>query len=193
MTEVQRRRADQQVFEGDLETLPFLLSFDASRKSRNVKRHRVHWHVAGQPLDELQSPLLPHRRVRPIGTMNQFGDCHDRHTDFGIALARPNALEDLQDCLASTFGGDDDAGVENYSGHAGGFHGFRFSRMSSTSSAKSASKTGALPVSFSCAFAVSGRATAQDGCRAAASRRRDTDRLTDLLERLRPDDPGRPE
>ena len=30
-------------------------------------------------------------------------------------------------------------------------------------------------------------------CRAAASRRRDTDRLTELLERLRPDDPGRPE
>jgi hypothetical protein len=30
-------------------------------------------------------------------------------------------------------------------------------------------------------------------CRAAASRRRDEDRLTELLERLRPDDPGRPE
>lgn len=30
-------------------------------------------------------------------------------------------------------------------------------------------------------------------CRATASRRRDSDRLTDLLERLRPDDPGRPE
>jgi uncharacterized OB-fold protein len=30
-------------------------------------------------------------------------------------------------------------------------------------------------------------------CRAAASRRREIDRLTDLLERLRPDDPGRPE
>ena len=30
-------------------------------------------------------------------------------------------------------------------------------------------------------------------CRAAASRQRDADRLTALLERLRPDDPGRPE
>jgi len=31
MTEVQHCRADQQVFEGDLDALPFLLSFDASR------------------------------------------------------------------------------------------------------------------------------------------------------------------
>ena len=47
MTEVQRRCAYQQVFERDLDSLPFLLSFDASRKSRDVKRHRMHWHVAG--------------------------------------------------------------------------------------------------------------------------------------------------
>ena len=30
-------------------------------------------------------------------------------------------------------------------------------------------------------------------CRATASLQREADRLTDLLERLRPDDPGRPE
>ncbi len=30
-------------------------------------------------------------------------------------------------------------------------------------------------------------------CRATASRQREADRLTDLLERLRPDDAGRPE
>ena len=30
-------------------------------------------------------------------------------------------------------------------------------------------------------------------CRAAASRQRDADQLTDLLHRLWPDDPGRPE
>jgi hypothetical protein len=89
MTEVQRCRADQQVFEGDLDALSFLLSFDASRKSRDVKRHRMHWHVAGQPLDELQSPFLPRRRFRPIGTMNQFGDCDDRHTDFGYRPGSP--------------------------------------------------------------------------------------------------------
>jgi hypothetical protein len=85
--------------------------------------------------------------------MNQFGDCDDRYADLVITLAQPDALEDLQDRLASPLGGDDDAGVEDYSCHAGGFHGFRFLTMSSTSSAKSASKTGALPVSFSCAFA----------------------------------------
>jgi len=37
--------------------------------------------------------------------------------------------------------------------HAGGFHGLRWLRISSTSSVKSGSRTGALPISSSCALA----------------------------------------
>src|SRR5207302_11346708 len=54
--------------------------------------------------------------------------------------------------MASAFGSDNDAWVEDYS-HAGGFQGLRWLRISSTSSAKSGSRTGALPVSSSCALA----------------------------------------
>src|SRR5436853_1534827 len=54
--------------------------------------------------------------------------------------------------MASAFGSDNDAWVEDYS-HAGGFQGLRWLRISSTSSAKSGSRIGALPVSSSCALA----------------------------------------
>jgi len=55
-------------------------------------------------------------------------------------------------CASPAFGSDNYAGVEDYS-HAGGFHGLRFLMISSTSAAKSESRTGALPLSSSCALA----------------------------------------
>src|SRR5216684_3596807 len=112
----------------------------------------MHRHVARQSLDEFQSWLLLRLGFRAIGTMHQLGDSHDRHADFDLALSGLHLFQDFPNGMASAFGSDNNAGVEDYS-HAGGFHGLRWLRISSTSSAKSGSRIGALPVSSSCALA----------------------------------------
>jgi hypothetical protein len=91
-------------------------------------------------------------RARAKATARQEGffDCAPRPHKTGETKARGTPLRmtslrlwqwqgedvknDFSNSMASTFGGDDDARVEDYS-HAGGFHGLRRLRISSTSSA----------------------------------------------------------
>ena len=74
---MQRRCAYQEVFERKLDAFRFLLAFDASRESCDVKRHRVDRNVARQPLDELKPPFLPGWRLCAIGPVHKFGDRHN--------------------------------------------------------------------------------------------------------------------
>src|SRR5258708_20144811 len=145
-------RADQQILERELDVYPFLLPLDAPSQPRDGERHGMHWYVARQAVDELQPSLLLRLCFRAIGSMHQLGDGHDRHADFDLALSGLHLFQDFPNGMASAFGSNNNAGVEDYS-HAGGFHGLRWLTISSTSSAKSGSRTGALPVSTSCALA----------------------------------------
>ncbi|MGA2814103.1 MAG: hypothetical protein ABSG16_22105 [Candidatus Acidiferrum sp.] len=63
----------------------------------------------GTSLDELQSSLLLRLRFRAIGTMHQFGDGHDRHADFDLALNRLHLFKDFPNGVPSAFGSDNDA------------------------------------------------------------------------------------
>jgi hypothetical protein len=68
--EMQRGSADEQVFEGKLDSFRFLLAFDAPGEPRGFERHRIDRHIARQPLDELQSPLLLLLRFGAIGSVD---------------------------------------------------------------------------------------------------------------------------
>lgn len=54
--------------------------------------------------------------------MDEFGDGHNGEADLDFTLRSVHLFEDLPDRVASALGGDDDAGVEDYS-HDGGFQG----------------------------------------------------------------------
>jgi len=71
-----------------LNTLRFLLTFDAPGQSRNFDRHRMHRHIAGKPLDKFQSSLLLYLSFGAIGSMHQISDCYYGQTYFGLPLSR---------------------------------------------------------------------------------------------------------
>lgn len=118
ISEIQRRHfkpemqcccADQQVFKRKLNALRFLLAFDATGQPCDVECHRVYRHVAGQLLDEIQSPLLQCLCFGAIGSVHQLCDRNYRQTDFDLALTRANLFQDLQDSMASALRSDNDA------------------------------------------------------------------------------------
>jgi hypothetical protein len=121
---MQCRGADEQVLKRKLDTLRFLLAFDAPSQPRDFECHWVNRYVARQSLDKFQAALLLNFGPGPISTVDQLGDTDDGHADFDFSLAGANLSQDFQHGVPSAFGGDDNAGVENYS-HDGGFHGLR--------------------------------------------------------------------
>ena len=118
--EMQGRGPDGKVFEGDDYALRRLLAFDAAHHAGDFQRNRMHGNVAAQPVDEGQPSLLDRIVFCPIRAVHEFRDGHDREADVDLAVCGLYLLQDLEDGVASTLGGDNDARVEDQS-HAGGF------------------------------------------------------------------------
>src|ERR1700686_476348 len=93
--QMQRRRADQQVFERNLDALGFLLAFDASGQPCDGQRPRMYGPIPAQPLDERQPPLLLLWRSGAIRPVDQFGHRHYRKAHLDLTLAGMKVFEDL--------------------------------------------------------------------------------------------------
>jgi hypothetical protein len=110
---MQRRYADEQIFKRKLDAFRLFLALNSAGNPRDFERHWVDGHIACQPLDEIQPPVSLLLRLGAIGSMHQFGDGHDRNAYLDLALDRVHLFQDLPDSPSSTFGGNDDAGVED--------------------------------------------------------------------------------
>ena len=109
VAEMQSRRTNQQILKCKLDAYRFLLALYASCEPRDVNRHRMHWYVARKPLDEFQSTLLLRFGFAAISSMHQFGDGHNRHADFDLALNRLYLFQNFPNGMASALGSDNDA------------------------------------------------------------------------------------
>ena len=121
---MQGRRTNQQILEGELDAFRFLLAFDASRQPGNVECHWMHWQVIREAFDEFQTALLLSLGPCAIRAMHELRDAHHGYADLYLAPGRLHLFQNLPNSMVSPLGGNDDAGIENYS-HFGGFHGLR--------------------------------------------------------------------
>jgi hypothetical protein len=124
VTNFQRRRTDKQVTERDNHTLALLLSVNPARQQRSFFRVRIDLHNVEQFADEQVAAVADVWRLRALDAMHEFCQA-DRRQNCSLVACRGNDLfEHLGNVIASAFGGDDHAGVEDQS-HAGGLRGSR--------------------------------------------------------------------
>ena len=85
--ELQGRDPYYQVLERDGYPLGTLLSFDTSDKPGHLDGKGMQRDIAAQAINECQTTLPLGIRLRAIYAMDQFGDGHDRESDFYLAVS----------------------------------------------------------------------------------------------------------
>src|SRR5437773_2257469 len=86
IAEMQRRRANQQVLEGDAYTACRLFSLDASCKLRDLHGHGVHHHVAAEFFGKGSPPLAVRIALGPVDAVGQFDDSYNREGGVNFPL-----------------------------------------------------------------------------------------------------------
>src|SRR5437667_6664462 len=141
IAEMQRRRANQQVLEGDAYTACRLFSLDASCKLRDLHGHGVHHHVAAEFFGKGSPPLAVRIALGPVDAVGQFDDSYNREGGVNFPLRSLHPLEDFPHTFLAALSCDKHAGVEDYS-HVETLRGLRLLMISSRSAAKSGSSVG---------------------------------------------------
>src|SRR5208282_169298 len=149
---MQRRRANQQVFESDADTARCLLALDASGKLRDLYRHGMHHHVAPKLVGKGAPSIAVRIAPGSVDAMGQFHDGHNRERGVNFPLCRLHPFQNVPHTFPAALPGNEHAGVENYS-HVEMLRGLRLLMISSRSAAKSGSSVGSYPSSLACASA----------------------------------------
>ena len=111
--ELQGSGGDQQILEGDAHSLLGLLAFDAAGKLGRLDRHRMHWHVADEFVNESLPALPSLLQLGSLDTVCQLHDGHHRKADLGFSVAGFELFQDLPHAVALPLSGNDHAGVED--------------------------------------------------------------------------------
>jgi hypothetical protein len=106
VSQVKRRRPDEQVLKRNLDTPALLLPVNSAGEERDPFRDRVDGDVGQQLTDERLAPAANFRRVCTVNAVRQFHQAHGRDGRLLIADRSHNALLELCHRFASALGRD---------------------------------------------------------------------------------------
>ena len=113
VAEKQRRRPDQQVGEGDADSLSRLLPLNPSSQLGDFERHRLNRDRLPEFLDEGLPPLSIRFRLGTVDAMGQFNHGHRRERSFRLPKGGLYPFENIPHALPAAFACDQHAGVKD--------------------------------------------------------------------------------
>jgi len=111
IADMQCRRANEQVLEGNRDAMRGLFTLDATGKLGNLDAHRMDHKVASEFFYECSSPVTLGIASRSVNAVRQLNNSYNRESTINFSVRGTDSFEGFADGVPATLTGDEHAGV----------------------------------------------------------------------------------